>query len=37
MAEMPLATLESLKAYPSDEESVHQLYQTSEKFRAFPA
>ena len=35
MAEMPLTTMESLRQYPPDEESVAQLYQTSEKFVRF--
>lgn len=35
LAEMPLATLEALKEYPSDEASVRQLYQTSEKLVRF--
>jgi hypothetical protein len=35
MAEMPLTTMESLRQYPSDEDSVAQLYQTSEKFVRF--
>ena len=35
MAEMPLATLESLAAYPANEAGIGQLYQTSEKFVRF--
>ena len=35
MAEMPLTTLESLDGYPSEQASIHQLYQTSEKFIRF--
>ncbi|MES2569426.1 MAG: hypothetical protein V4710_05150 [Verrucomicrobiota bacterium] len=34
-AEMPLATLESLTEYPSDQARIGQLYQTSEKFIRF--
>lgn len=34
-AEMPLAQLEALREYPSDRESIHQLYQTSEKLVRF--
>jgi len=35
LAEMPLARLEALTEYPSDENAVGQLYQTSEKFVRF--
>jgi len=35
MAEMPLSTLESLTDYPSDNDAVGQLYQSSEKFIRF--
>jgi hypothetical protein len=35
LAGMPLATLEALTEYPSDEASVGQLYQTSEKLVRF--
>lgn len=34
-AEMPLEQLEALQSYPSDEQAVAQLYQTSEKFVRF--
>lgn len=35
LAEMPLSTLEALTEYPSDENAVGQLYQSSEKFVRF--
>lgn len=35
MAEMPLPVMESLAEYPSSQEAVAQLYQTSEKFVRF--
>ena len=35
MAEMPLSTMESLEAYPTNEAGIGQLYQTSEKFVRF--